>query len=158
MSATINAAAEPQDRVLVITRVFDAPRELVFKMWTENEHMVRWLCPRGFTATRIIANDPRPGGAFRFYMRDPDGGDHWQQGVYRELVPPERLVRTFVWTDADGNPTRPETLLTVTFEEVGGKTRLTLHQAVFESVTARDLHGDGWGQSLDRLAEHLATA
>jgi uncharacterized protein YndB with AHSA1/START domain len=80
------------------------------------------------------------------------------QGVYREIVEPERFVSTYVWADQDGNPTRPETILTVTLEDLGGRTRLTLHQALFESVTARDLHQGGWTSSLDCLAEYLERA
>jgi uncharacterized protein YndB with AHSA1/START domain len=156
MGAATNLITEPADRVLVITRVFDAPRSLVFKAWTESEHMERWFGPRGFTS-KVLKNDLRPGGAYRIHMRGPDG-DHWTQGVFREVVPPERLVMVGSWADADGNPTRPETTLTLVFEDVGGKTRLTLHNAVFESLTARDLHEGGWSSSLDCLAEYLATA
>ena len=155
MAARSNAA-ESAERVLVLTRLFDAPRSLVFKAWTEPEHLARWWGPRGFTST-IIANDVRPGGAYRFHMRGPEGDDHWLQGVYREVVAPEQLVMAGAWTDADGKPVSPETLLTVTFEEHQGKTKLTLHQAVFESVTARDEHRGGWTSSLERLAEYLAT-
>jgi uncharacterized protein YndB with AHSA1/START domain len=156
MGAAANLVTEPADRVLVITRIFDAPRSLVFKAWTEPEHMVNWFGPRGFTS-KVLKNDLRPGGAYRIHMRGPDGDDHWSQGVFREIVPPERLVMVGSWADADGNPTRPETTLTLLFEDVGGKTRLTLHNAVFESVTARDLHEGGWSTSLDCLAEYLAT-
>jgi len=155
MGAAANLVTEPADRVLVITRIFDAPRSLVFKAWTEPEHMVNWFGPRGFTS-KVLKNDLRPGGAYRIHMRGPDGDDHWSQGVFREIVPPERLVMVGSWADADGNPTRPETTLTLLFEDVGGKTRLTLHNAVFESVTARDLHEGGWSTSLDCLAEYLA--
>jgi len=150
------AAQQPEERVLVIERIFDAPRGLVFKAWTEPERMVRWFGPRGFTST-ILKADFRAGGAYRFHMRSPEGTDHWMQGVYREVVEPERLVSSCAWADAQGKPTRPETLLTVTFEEHKGKTKLTLNQAVFESVTARDLHNGGWSSSMDRLAEYLAT-
>lgn len=157
MAARSNAATdEPAERVLVITRIFDAPRRLVFKAWTEPGHLVHWWGPRGFTST-IIVNDVRPGGTYRVHMRGPEGDDHWSQGAYREVVEPERLVMAGAWTDADGKPTSPETLLTVTFEEHQGKTKLTLHQAVFESVTARDDHCGGWTSSLDRLAEYLVT-
>jgi uncharacterized protein YndB with AHSA1/START domain len=90
-------------------------------------------------------------------MRGPDGQDHWQKGVFREIVPPERIVRTFCWTDADGIPTLPETLLTLTFSSLGSKTRVTLHQAVFESPSACDGHREGWNSSLDGLDEYLAT-
>ncbi len=156
MAARSNTAAESGERELVITRIFDAPRSLVFKAWTEPEHLVHWWGPRGFTST-IIANDVRPGGTYRVHMRGPEGDDHWSQGVYREVVEPERLVLAGAWTDADGKPTSPETLLTVTFEEHQGKTKLTLHQAIFESVAARDSHRGGWNSSLDRLAAYLAT-
>jgi len=81
MAARSNAV-ESAERVLVLTRLFDAPRSLVFKAWTEPEHLARWWGPRGFTST-IIANDVRPGGAYRFHMRGPEGDDHWLQGVYR---------------------------------------------------------------------------
>jgi uncharacterized protein YndB with AHSA1/START domain len=156
MAAGTNLVAEPADRVLVITRVFDAPRELVFKAWTDPEHMVRWMGPRGFTTT-IEYSDYRPGGKYRLHMRGPDGDDHWTQGSFREIVDPQRLVMTGNWADSKGNPTTPETLLTLTFDDLSGKTRLTLHQAVFESVTARDAHDGGWNSSLDRLAEYIAT-
>jgi len=156
MGAAANLVTEPADRVLVITRVFDAPRSLVFKAWTDPEHMVHWFGPRGFKST-VLKNDLRPGGAYRIHMLGPDG-DHWTQGVYREVVPPERLVMVGSWADAHGNPTRPETTLTLLFEDHGGKTKLTLHNAVFESVTARDAHQSGWNSSLDCLAEYLAAA
>ena len=163
MGATVNLVTEPADRVLTIERVLDAPRELVFKAWTEPKHMVQWFGPRGFTTT-IVAHDFRPGGTYRLRMRGPEGDDHWVQGVYREIAEPGRLVMTWGpgdppanWADSEGNPNRPETLLTVTFEEHAGKTRLTLHQAVFESVAARDSHRGGWNSALDCLAEYLAT-
>jgi uncharacterized protein YndB with AHSA1/START domain len=111
--------------------------------------------PQGFTGI-IVKMDLRSGGSYRFRLRSADGADLWQQGVYREVVEPKRLVCTYVWTDAEGNATQPETLLTVTFEDLGGKTKLTLHQVLFESVAARDSHRGGWTSSLERLAEFLA--
>jgi len=150
-----SAAPKSTERELVITRVFDAPRRLVFKTWTEPERLVQWWGPKGFTMP-ACAMDVRPGGAFRFRMHGPDGADHWLQGVYREIVEPERLVCTWTWVDAEGKPGH-ETLLTVDFAEQGGKTKLTLHQAIFESVTACEGHQDGWTSSLDRLAACLAT-
>jgi uncharacterized protein YndB with AHSA1/START domain len=148
---------EPHDRVLVITRVFDAPRNLVFKAWTDPEHLANWFGPRGFTMT-FCQMDPRAGGSYRFGMRSPEGTDHWLQGTYRELVEPEKLVCSYAWADAQGNRTRPETVLTITLADLGGKTQLTLHQAVFESVTACDAHRQGWTSSLERLAEYVAMA
>jgi uncharacterized protein YndB with AHSA1/START domain len=157
MAAGTKNVAAPAERTLVITRVFDAPRELVFKAWTEPEHLVKWMGPRGFKST-IERTDLRVGGGYRIHMRGPEGDDHWTQGTFREIREPDRLVMAGSWADAHGNPTSPETLLTLTFEESEGKTRFTLHQALFESVTARDEHRGGWNSSLDRLAEYLATA
>ena len=157
MDTASKISTDTADRVLVITRVFDAPRSLVFKAWTEPEHQVQWLGPRGFTG-KILQSAKRPGDAYRYYMRDPEGGDHWQQGILREMVEPERVVMTYTWANVHGAPTRPETILTVTFEDVGGKTRLTLHQELFESVSARDLHNGGWNSMLDRLGDLLAAA
>lgn len=156
MGAAQNLVKEPADRVLVIERVFDAPRQLVFDAWTQSEHMAKWWGPRGFKST-VLRNELRPGGAYRIHMLGPDG-DHWNQGVYREVVPPERLVMVGSWADAQGNPTRPETTLTLIFEELAGKTKLTLHNAIFESTTARDMHNSGWSSALDCLAEYLAAA
>ena len=156
MAERSSATAESAERELVITRVFDAPRRLVFKAWTEPERVVHWWGPRGFTIPSCKL-DVRPGGAFRFCMRSPEGTDHWLRGVYREIVEPERLVLTWAWEDAEGKPGH-ETLVTVNFAEHGAKTKLTLHQALFESITARDAHRDGWTSCLDRLAEYVAKA
>ena len=156
MAAGSTLVTEPADRVLVITRIFDAPRELVFKAWTDPNHLVHWMGPRGFKST-VERSDLRAGGGYRIHMLGPEGDDHWTQGVYREIVEPERFVMAGSWADAQGNPTSPETLLTITFEEQDGKTRLTLHQAVFESATARNQHRGGWNSSFDRLSDYLAT-
>src|ERR1700686_311857 len=128
MSGANSAATEMAERVLVIERVFDAPRTLVFKAWTEPEYMSKWFGPRGFKST-VLKHDLRPGGEYRIHMLGPDG-DHWSQGIYREVVPPERLVMVGGWGDAQGNFTRPQTTMTLTFEDHGGKTKLTLHQSV----------------------------
>jgi uncharacterized protein YndB with AHSA1/START domain len=153
--ATRKGAAENTDRELTILRIFDAPRGLVLKAWTEPEHLGRWEgAPQGFTVTSYQM-DIRPGGAYRVCMRSPGGVDYWLQGVYREIVEPERLVFTHAWLDAEGKPGK-ETLVTITFTERGGTTELSLHQTGFESVESRDGHKEGWTSSLDRLAEYLA--
>ena len=90
-------------------------------------------------------------------MRAPDGAEHPMKGVFREVVEPERLVFTWGWANEQWQPTSPETTVTVTLEDLGGKTRLTLQQRVFESITARDVHRGGWTGSLERLADYLAT-
>ena len=137
-----SGATESAERVLMIERVFDAPPSLVFKAWTDPQHLVHWYGPRGFTLPSCKL-DLRTGGAWRSCMLSPEGREHWVRGVFREIVEPNL-----------GH----ETLVTVTFAEQGGKTKLTLHQAVFESVKERDSHRGGWNSSLDRLAEYLAKA
>ncbi len=155
MAAQSNpAASENQDRVLVITRIFDAPPSLVFRAWIDPEHVARWQGPRGFSTT-VVFSDLRPGGAYRLHMLGPDG-DHWLQGTWREIREPERLVFTSCWADGDGNAKGPETLMTLSFEKQGAGTKFTLRQTGFESVTARDLHRGGWNSALDRLAEYVA--
>jgi uncharacterized protein YndB with AHSA1/START domain len=155
MDARPSIEAASMDRELVITRTFEAPRHRVFQAWTEPSQVARWWGPQGFTTTHCDM-DIRPGGAFRVCMRSPEGADYWKQGVYREIVEPERLVFTFAWEDAEGKPDH-QTLVTVTFAEQGGKTKLTLHQAVFDTVDARNEHQRGWASCLERFAEYLAT-
>ena len=154
MDARTSTAAKAGERDLVITRIIDAPRHIVFQAWTEPDRVARWWGPQGFT-TVYHDMDIRPGGAFRVCMRSPEGVEHWKQGVYREVVEPERLVFTFGWEDADGKPGH-QTLVTVTFAERGDKTELRLHQAVFESIARRDEHQHGWTSTLERFAEYLA--
>jgi uncharacterized protein YndB with AHSA1/START domain len=156
MAARNSAEAASAGLELLITRTFDAPRSLVFKAWAEPERMACWAGPKGFTMTSCEM-DPRPGGVFRLSMRSPEGTDHRVRGVYHEIVEDERLVYTWAWVDTQGKPGH-ETLITVTFADHGEKTKLTLHQAIFESATARDAHRGGWDSALDCLAEYLATA
>lgn len=147
--------AESANFELVITRVIDAPRGLVWRAFTEPERLARWMGPRGFTCT-IIKHDLRVGGAYRYHLLSPEGTDHWQQGTYREIVEPERLVFSFVWTDVQGIPRGADTLVSTTFEDQDGKTRLTLRQSGFKTETARDAHHSGWSSSLELLAEYAA--
>jgi uncharacterized protein YndB with AHSA1/START domain len=148
--------APPADRVLGIDRVFDAPRELVWKAWTDPAQASRWMGPHGFTATHL-EQDLRPGGAWRTCLRrDVDGEELWHGGVYREVAEPERLVFTFAWDGPDGRP-GPETLVTVLFAEHGpGRTRMTFRQGVFDTAANRDGHRGGWSECFERLASHLA--
>jgi uncharacterized protein YndB with AHSA1/START domain len=154
MAARSSAAPQTADRELYIRRVFDAPRAMVFKAWTESAQALHWWGPQGFTITSC-AMDVRPGGAFRVSMRSPQGTAHTKRGIYREVVPGERLVFTYAWEDAAGQPGH-ETVVTVRFADEDGKTRLTLHQAVFESMASRDSHEGGWTSCMDRFGEYLA--
>jgi uncharacterized protein YndB with AHSA1/START domain len=156
MAARSSTDWQPKDRELVITRVVDAPRSLVFKAWTEPERIRQWWGPRGFT-TLSCEMDLRPGGAWRTRSRSPEGTDHNEHGVFQEIVAPERLVFTQAWEDADGKP-KHETLVTVTFTERNGTTTMTFHQAVFASVTSRDAHNEGWSSAFDLLVEYLPHA
>lgn len=142
------------ERELVITRLFKAPRDLVFKAWADPEHLAHWPGPKGFTAS-ADKFDCSPGGFYRTCLHAPDGSDHWVRGTYLEVSPPERLVFTHAWEDENGRP-GPETIVTVTFKDADGQTRMRFHQAVFASTASRDGHEGGWNQSFDRLEVYLA--
>src|SRR5215813_11998900 len=117
---------------LLIPRSFDAPASLLFQLWSKPEHMKRWLGPASFTCPSAEV-DFRPGGAYRVLIRSAERGDNWFGGVYREIVPERKLVFTFAW-DNDGPSAGIEMLVTITFDEQGGKTVQTLHQRPFHSV------------------------
>jgi uncharacterized protein YndB with AHSA1/START domain len=149
-------AASSDERELIVTRVIDAPRQLVFKTWTQPEHIARWWGPQGFT-TIHCEMDVRVGGAYRFGMRSPQGTERWKRGVYREIVEPERIVFTFAWENPSDDVPHNELLTTVTFEEEGSGTRLTLRQAPFASAALSDNHSAGWTSTFERFAAYLAT-
>lgn len=159
MTEHSSAPTEPDERELVITRIFDAPRELVFKAWTDPAHMAQWWGPRGFT-NPVCELDVRPGGALLIHMQGPDGVVIQTKGVFRKVVEPERLILTLTnFEDADGRP-QLELLNTVTFAEEEGKTKLTLHIVVVrgtpEVAASLATMQEGWNESLDRLAESLS--
>ncbi|HLZ25686.1 MAG TPA: SRPBCC family protein [Chloroflexota bacterium] len=146
----------PSDRELVITRTFDAPRALVFEAMTRPEHVRHWYGPRRFTLV-LCEIDLRVGGAWRYVLRDPSGAEYGFSGVYREIVPPERLVSTEGFEGMPGH----EYLATLTLDEHDGKTTLT-NTLLYQSVEDRDGHlqsgmEPGMRETLDRLAELLAT-
>ncbi len=149
-SSTLSAS----DRELVITRNFDAPREIVWKAWTDPEQMKQWSAPHGFTIP-VSEGELRPGGKWRACMVAPDGKELWLGGTYREIVAPERLVFTHSW-DTEGGVPGHETTVTVTLVERSGKTEMTFRQTGFESADSRDGHSDGWSQCFDRLEALLA--
>jgi uncharacterized protein YndB with AHSA1/START domain len=145
---------------LSITRFFDVPRERVYAAFTNPQHGRHWGGPRGFTAIHV-EQDARPGGKWRQCLhqnedwKGPAYPDLWQGGVFKELVPPERLVYTFAWDAQTGLPAR-ETEITIRLTELdGGRTRMDFHQAFFDSVDQRDGHNKGWNSSFDRLEEYL---
>jgi uncharacterized protein YndB with AHSA1/START domain len=160
----------PAAETFTISRTFDAPREVVFRAWTETDRLTRWFGPVGFTTTSS-KNDLRPGGVFLYHMRAANGHEMWGKWVYREIAPPARLVFVQSFSDPAGATVRApfsdtwplEVLSTVTFTEHGGKTTLTM-QAVpmnatdAERQTFAAMHGSmqqGWKGTLDQLAAHL---
>jgi len=144
-------------RSIVAVREFDAPRELVWQAWTDPKHLAQWWGPNGFTTT-TSSYDARPGGVWRFVMHGPDGRDYQNRITFEEVVKPERIVYRH-GGGADVEPVQFQT--TVTFEDIGGKTRLTMHM-LFPSAAERDRVIKEYGadkglvQTLARLAEHLA--
>src|SRR5579871_3024258 len=155
-TAKINSPASTADREILVTRVFDAPRERVFEAWTDPKHVAQWWGPRGFTTT-IHEMDVRPGGVWRLVMRGPDGVDYNNRIVFIEVVKPERLI--YKHEPEEGS--EPVSFqVTVDFAKAGDKTRLTM-QMLFPSAKAREFviekykALDGVNQTLGRLAEHL---
>jgi uncharacterized protein YndB with AHSA1/START domain len=157
----------------VITRVFDAPRELVWKAFTEPQRMKEWWGPKGVTITRSEM-DLRPGGSYHYAMRTPDGNTMWGKFVYREITPPSRMVFVSSFSDEAGGvtrhpmaPTWPLEMLSIfSFEEEGGKTRFTvrwspLNASEEERAAFAAGHASmqqGWGGTLDKLAAFLTKA
>jgi uncharacterized protein YndB with AHSA1/START domain len=151
-----------EDRVLIITRTFDAPRELVWKAFADPFHLAQWWGPKGYT-NPVCELDFRLGGHWHNVMRAPDGAEYPVDAVFSEITPPERIVyrnappKGEVWGD---NPP-PSFVRTITFEEAAGKTLLTI-RAEFDTAhqkqsAMRRGFVEGTNQSLDRLAAHLGT-
>lgn len=158
-----NSTDTQSDREIVITRVFDAPRELVFEAWTDPKHITQWWGPKGFT-TRVTQLDLRPGGKWRYVMIGPDGTEYPATGTFREIIPPERIVTSDEFDEGFEkvmNANLPRGMvMTAIFEDLAGKTKLTL-RIMHESVADRRKHEEmgviaGWNSSLECLDEYLA--
>ena len=155
MTALTSSTAAASDRELVITRIFDAPREVVFDAWTKAEYLARWFGPSDFTLP-FCEIDFRVGGSYRACMRSPQGEDHWVWGEYKEITEPERLVFTWNREDTDGN-IWSSTIVELNFVDRDGKTEFTLRQGMFETTPFCEEHSFGWNQCLDRLGEFVAS-
>jgi uncharacterized protein YndB with AHSA1/START domain len=156
-TAGTTAVTTPSDREIVSERVFDAPRERVFAAYTDPELIPQWWGPRG-TTTIVDQMDVRPGGAWRFVPRGPDGDESGFRGTYREVTPPERIVQTFEWEGMPGHVM----VETATFEDLGGRTKVTA-TSLFHTSEERDgMLASGMERGLtethDRLAELFAKA
>lgn len=168
MAERTDAPTTAEERVLIIERVFDAPRELVWKAWTDPMMARRWWGPKGFTSPAAEI-DFRVGGKYLLAMQSPefnDGRPIWSTGVYREIVPFERIVCTDCFADEKGNVVPAshygmtedfplEMLVTVTFEDLDGKTKLTLRHEGLPAGEMMQGAGVGWNESLDKLAASL---
>jgi len=158
----------------VISRVFDAPRDKVWKAWTEAERLKQWWGPSGFKV-HTCKVDLRPGGVFLYGMRAPDGSDMWGKFTYRDIVAPHKLVFIVSFSDPKGGLTRHpwspgwplEILSTVAFEEQGGKTKVTVQWVAHDSATdaehktfdeGRDSMNQGWTGTFDQFADYLKKA
>jgi len=148
-----SAATEP---ALLLRRVFDAPREAVFRLWSDPSRVKEWWHPKGFTTARYQM-DFREGGTYRFTIQS-EARESSAYGVYRVIDAPHRIVMSFQWDSGDPARDRP-TLITLGFEEQGAdRTVLTFCQEPFDSDADRLSHGQGWGQVLDAFAGALAGA
>lgn len=171
MTTSHDSAPPPGERELVITRIFDAPRDLVWKAFTEADRLAHWWGPKGFTML-VRTLDFRPGGVFHYSMRSPDGHIAWGRFVYRDIQAPERMVFVNSFADEDGNiirspfsPTWPlEVLNTLALSESGGKTTLTLRGGPINSTeeerdtfwNAQESVQHGFAGTFDQLAAYLA--
>jgi uncharacterized protein YndB with AHSA1/START domain len=166
---------KPNDNELVISRVFDAPREAVWKAWTDPEQIKRWWGPKDFTAPQISV-DLRVGGKYHYCMHGaPAPGmpaqDFWSAGIFKEIVPQEKIVVTDYFSDKDGNKLSPadfglsadfpaESVMTITFTDEGDKTKLSITYPLPDSAASREAiissgMEQGWNQSLNKLGEAL---
>jgi uncharacterized protein YndB with AHSA1/START domain len=149
-----NPTQPDSDLSITVTRIFDAPRSLVYECWTKKEHMDKWCVPRGFTVAESHAVF-EVGGEWRCVMIAPDGEKLPVGGVYHVIIPNELLAMSHIWEEDEGIPEH-KTTLTVRFADEGNKTRVTLEQSIFKSFESREGHRHGWTEALDVLGEHLA--
>jgi uncharacterized protein YndB with AHSA1/START domain len=168
-----NAAGEAAHGfAFVISREFNAPRDLVFRAWTEEKHLLNWMGPKQ-TPIKRLTNELRPGGTMHYCMELPNGTEYWGKWTYRQIVPPEYLEVLVSFADADGNIARNpwqatwplQTLSKTTFTEQDGKTALTLHWSAYEATAEEEAAfaapqaqagmKAGWGGTMDKLEEYL---
>lgn len=161
------------DREFVLSRTFDAPRDLVWKAWTDPKRLMEWWGPKGFTM-KVAKLDLKPGGTFLYCLGGPNGQDMWGKFAFREVVPPQKLEFINSFSNEQGEVTRHplhekwplELLSTITFAEYGGQTTITVRWIPFnatedERKTFGENHASmnqGWGGTMDQLAAYLARA
>lgn len=161
----MTSSKQTERQELAVRRTFNAPRERVWSAYTEPQMVKQWWGPRGFTAP-LIESELRTGGRYLYCMRGPDGKEYWSAGMFKELSPPERIVATDSFADAEGDivpasyyglsadwPLEAE--MTVTFEEEDGRTTITVREPDVPAGADLDNAIAGWNQSFDKLAELL---
>lgn len=152
------AMIEENPRVLIIERVFEAPREAVFKAWTGPEILMKWFCCKDFKVVSAKV-DLRVGGKWRCSMESPEGNIYTEAGVFHEIAKPERIVTTWAWEAIGGEEKHEigyETVVTVNFEVYEtDKTKMLFKQEFFETVESRDSHNQGWSEAFDNLDIYL---
>jgi uncharacterized protein YndB with AHSA1/START domain len=141
--------------VLRLTRILPAPRQAVYRALSDPGELAKWWGPRGFTAPSVEFT-PRVGGSYRIAMQPPEGQLFYLTGEFREVDPPARLVYTFWWEDP--TPDDRETVVTLSLREVADVTELDLAQGEFATEERRALHREGWGNSLNKLEQLVASA
>src|ERR1700743_1238009 len=152
---------------VIITRIFDAPRELVWKAWTDPKYVMQWWGPKGFTAP-VCKMDFRVGGKYLLSMRTPDGWEGWNSGEYYEIVPYEKIVSSMYFSDPEGNKIEPEQLgidakdtddapNVILFEDIGnGQTKLTFIGNETMQNAIESGQAEGWAEQLEKLAAVVA--
>ena len=155
------AQSNPTVKQATLTRDFDAPRDLIFAAWTEPEHFAQWCGPQGFSVP-VVEMDVRTGGTFRIEMKSPDGSTYPTKGTFTDVTPPERLVMIDIGMEGPDGTSMMELQYTVTFEDLGGKTRLTLTIDVLKAAPEFEnvLEGAqmGFTQAFEKLEAHLESA
>jgi uncharacterized protein YndB with AHSA1/START domain len=167
------STSAPAGNEFVISRIFHAPREVVFEVWTRCEHLMRWWGPQGFTMLACTI-DPRPGGVFHYGMRAPDGSEMWGKWVFREIDAPKRLTSIVAFSDEMGglnrHPLAPgwplEMMSTLEFDRVGDRTRVTIRSSPYAATkgerrtfeAGHESMRQGWGGTLDRVDAYLRAA
>jgi uncharacterized protein YndB with AHSA1/START domain len=152
----VSIAIEQSDTELTFTQVLNAPRELVFRAFSESEHVKQWWGPEGW-AMPVCTIDFRPDGTWLYCIRNAEGEEHWAKAVYREIVLPERIVFTDNMVDDRGNPIEdfPSRRVTVTFDDVDGKTRLRVHVQLESAADLKKLVDMGFVKHFPETLQYL---
>jgi uncharacterized protein YndB with AHSA1/START domain len=146
-------AAQSGELILEMKRVFPAARRAVYGAFIDPGELAKWWGPESFT-TPSMEFDPRVGGTYRIEMQPPDGDSFYLTGAFREVDPPARLAYTFMWEDPD--PDDVETLVELSFRDLGESTEVTFTQGLFKTEARRGLHRDGWTDSFDKLEQLMS--